>query len=157
MLFTLLIIVYAFDYTLYYKRKVAIKLAFNEYHEKLTLAWKHKAKQQARANTFSGQTDKLKGFISDKLLEVCRPVDRNREDVPQQRTAEVRPHLHLVRNREEPVGEPDAADVDAGEEAGADDREDRHRLSRAQRCCPEDEGDHRARSLLGHRWRHSGP
>ena len=46
--------------------------------------------------------------------------------------AEVRPDRHLVREREqEPVRVPDAADVEAGIDSGADDREDRHRLGGA--------------------------
>ncbi len=60
-----------------------------------------------------------------------REVGRDREDVPHERALEVRPHAHLVRDREHVVVEPRAADVDAGEEARAHDREDGHRLGEA--------------------------
>ena len=80
-----------------------------------------------------------------------RAVDADREDVPEQRAPEVRPHPHLVRQREHPVGDPDAADVDAREHQGAHDREDRHRFRGAvDRRAPllaeeeEDRGDQRA-------------
>ena len=46
-----------------------IRNSFFKIKSELDLAWKQKAKQQDRANTFSGQKDKLKSFISDKLLE----------------------------------------------------------------------------------------
>ena len=58
-------------------------------------------------------------------------VDRDREDVPHQGAAELRPHPHLVRDREHPVRHPGAADVDAGEDQRARHREEGHRLRRA--------------------------
>ena len=58
-------------------------------------------------------------------------VDTHREDVPEKRAPEVGPHAHLVRDREHPVGDPDAAHVDSRERQGAHDREDGHRLRRA--------------------------
>ena len=77
-----------------------------------------------------------------------RAVDADREDVPEQRTPEVWPHPHLVRQREHPVGDPDAAHMDPRERHGAHDREDRHRFRRAvDRGAPalaeeeEDRGD----------------
>src|SRR5205807_1558463 len=54
-----------------------------------------------------------------------------RENVPGQRAAELRPYVHRVRVREEPVREPWAADVDEREDAGAADGEDGHRLGEA--------------------------
>ena len=62
-------IFYLIDIQLFQRNKRKIKAQFEDLNNQLKLAWKQKAKQQARANTFSGQTDKLKGFISDKLLE----------------------------------------------------------------------------------------
>ncbi|MCW8879554.1 MAG: ATP-binding protein [Kangiellaceae bacterium] len=62
-------ILYLLDIQLFQRNKRKIKRQFEQLNYQLELAWKQKAKQQARANTFSGQTDKLKGFISDKLLE----------------------------------------------------------------------------------------
>ena len=62
---------------------------------------------------------------------------RNREvgthctHVPQERTAELRPHVHLVWDWEEPVRQPHATNVNAGEESGADHREDGHRLCKS--------------------------
>ncbi len=58
-------------------------------------------------------------------------VGRDREDVPQQRASELRPHAHLVGIREEPVGEPDAADMQRREQAGAHNCEDGHGLGKA--------------------------
>ena len=58
-------------------------------------------------------------------------VDADREDVPEKRAPEVGPHAHLVREREHPVGDPDASHVDPRERQGAHDREDGHRLRRA--------------------------
>ena len=62
-------VLYLIDIQLFQRSKRKIKEQFERLNNQLELAWKQKAKQQARANTFSGQTDKLKGFISDKLLE----------------------------------------------------------------------------------------
>ena len=55
-------------------------------------------------------------------------VGTHRKHVPEQWTAELRPHLHLIRKREEPVDHPNATDMDAGENAGTHHREDRHRF-----------------------------
>ena len=60
-----------------------------------------------------------------------RPVGRDREDVPFQGRAELRPDVIVVRQREKEPGVPHAADVEDGEDAGADHGEDRHRLGRA--------------------------
>ena len=51
------------------RRNKKLKTDYLHMRSELELAWKQKAKQQDRANTFSGQKDKLKSFISDKLLE----------------------------------------------------------------------------------------
>ena len=59
-----------------------------------------------------------------------REISSDREDVPQQRAAELRPDLHLVGDGEHPVEDPHPTDVDAGEHPRADDREDRHRLGK---------------------------
>ena len=76
-----------------------------------------------------------------------REVGRDREDVPHQRAAEVRPDAHLVRDGQHPVVQPDAADVDAGEDQRADDGEERHRLGgavdRGAPLLPEQEEDRR--------------
>ena len=55
-------------------------------------------------------------------------VGRDREDVPLERGAELRPDAILVRQRQEPPAEPDATDVEEREETGATDREDGHGL-----------------------------
>ena len=81
-----------------------------------------------------------------------RRVGGDREDVPQQRALEVHPQRALVRVRQDEVGLPDAADVDAEELRGGEHREDRHRLGAAvDRVAPlraeqiEDRRDQRAR------------
>ena len=79
-------------------------------------------------------------------------VGRDREHVPRERRAEVRPQVTLVGVRQHEVREPDAPGVDHREEAGGQDREDRHRLRRAVNGRPparteevEDRRDQRAR------------
>ena len=57
-----------------------------------------------------------------------RGVSGDGEDVPHERTAELRPYAHGVGDGEEPVGEPGTADVNGGEDARAGDREERHRF-----------------------------
>ena len=64
-----LISVLAIDGYQLLQRNKKIKAHHLKIKSELELAWKQKAKQQNRANTFSGQKDKLKSFISDKLLE----------------------------------------------------------------------------------------
>lgn len=56
------------DFYWYLIRRRKIRRLFELREEELELAWRQKAKQQERANEYSGQKDKLKGFISDKLL-----------------------------------------------------------------------------------------
>ena len=59
-------------------------------------------------------------------------VGRDREDVPDQRAAELRPQAHRVRVREQPVGrQPRPAGVEQREHAGARHGEQRHRLGEA--------------------------
>ena len=58
-------------------------------------------------------------------------VGRDREDVPLERGAELRPDAILVGQRQKPPAEPDATDVEEREEAGATDREDGHGLGGA--------------------------
>lgn len=50
-------------------KKHQTKKQFSQLKNHLSIVWQSKKKQQQRANTFSGHTDKLKNFISDKLLE----------------------------------------------------------------------------------------
>ena len=57
-----------------------------------------------------------------------RQVGRDGEDVPKQRTAEVRPDGVAVRDRREVPRQPDTADVNAGINTGAHDGEDGHRF-----------------------------
>ena len=75
------------------------------------------------------------------------PVDADRENVPEKRAPEIGPHAHLVREREHPVGDPDASYVDPGERQGAHDREDGHRLGRTvdrgAPCLAEEKEDRR--------------
>jgi len=80
-----------------------------------------------------------------------RRVGGHREDVPEQRALEVGPDPVVVGDREDHPDEPDAADVDRGEDARAHDREDGHRLGRAvHRGAPllleqaQDRGDQRS-------------
>ena len=60
-----------------------------------------------------------------------REIRRDREHVPEQRRTEVRPDAVGVRDRREEPRHPHAADVDAGENAGANDGEERHGLGGA--------------------------
>jgi len=53
-------------------------------------------------------------------------VGRDREDVPLERGAELRPDTVLIRQRQEPPAEPDATDVEEREDTRAHDREDGH-------------------------------
>ena len=78
-------------------------------------------------------------------------VRRDREHVPRQRAAELRPHAGDVRERVQPVEEPRPAHVQQREHARAHDREDRHRLGEAVDARPpllvhqqQDRGDQRA-------------
>ena len=74
-----------------------------------------------------------------------RAVDADREDVPQERAPEVRPHPHLVRDREHKVGDPNPSDVEPREDQRTHDGKDRHRLGRAidrgPPLLPEEEED----------------
>ena len=61
-----------------------------------------------------------------------RGVGRDREHVPDQRAAELRPQAHRVGIREQPVGrQPRTAGVEDREDRRARHREDRHRLGEA--------------------------
>ena len=78
-------------------------------------------------------------------------VGRDREDVPHQRTAELRPYAHRVGIGEQPVRQPRTTHVQQGEHAGASHREQRHRLGEAvDRVTPglleqqQNRGDQRA-------------
>ena len=62
-------------------------------------------------------------------------IGADRKDIPEQRTAEVRPHRHLVGQWKEPVNQPDAADMDARKNQCANHRKDGHRF-----CEPVDGG-----------------
>ena len=80
-----------------------------------------------------------------------RGVGRDREDVPDERAAELRPHPHRARVRHEPVEEPRPPEVQNRVLRRAGDREDRHRLGEAvDRRAPllpeeeQDGGDQRA-------------
>ena len=78
-------------------------------------------------------------------------VGRDREDVPHERASELRPDAHRVRIRQQPVVEPRTAGVNQREDAGARDREQRHRFGEAVDRRPprllqeqQDRGDQRA-------------
>ena len=61
-----------------------------------------------------------------------RGVGADREHVPDQRAAELRPDAHRVRIRQQPVGrQPRPAGVDQREHQRAGDREERHRFGEA--------------------------
>ena len=57
-----------------------------------------------------------------------RGVRRNRENVPHQRAAELRPQPHRIRIRHQPVEEPRPAHVQQGKHAGARHGKKRHRF-----------------------------
>ena len=77
-----------------------------------------------------------------------RAVRRDREHVPDQRAAEVRPQRHRVRVREQPVDrQPRTAGVEEREDRRARDGEQRHRLGEAvdrrAPVLPEEQQDRR--------------
>src|SRR5450432_3527210 len=57
-----------------------------------------------------------------------REVSRDCKDVPKERTAKVGPDRVLIRNWREEPSHPNAPDVDAGKNRGANNREERHRF-----------------------------
>lgn len=67
--FVLLAIIILLDIRQFSRKKKQTKNQFDQVKQHLSFIWESKKKQQQRANTFSGHTDKLKTFISDKLLE----------------------------------------------------------------------------------------
>ena len=80
-----------------------------------------------------------------------RRVGRDGEHVPDQRAAELRPDAHRVRVGQQPVREPRTAGVEQRKDAGAGDREQRHRFGKpVDRRAPalfeqqQDRGDQRA-------------
>ena len=60
-----------------------------------------------------------------------RGVGRDREHVPHQRAAELRPHAHAVGIGEQPVRQPRTAQVQQREHAGASHGEQRHGFGKA--------------------------
>ena len=77
-----------------------------------------------------------------------RRVCRDREDVPDERAAELRPHVHRVRIREQPVDrEPRTSRVQHREYRRAGDGEQRHRfgeaIDRGAPCLLEEQQDRR--------------
>ena len=79
-------------------------------------------------------------------------VGRDRENIPQERGAEVLPDRVGVWHRGQPPGHPHAADVERGVDAGANDREEGHRFGGAVdrgapllACEEKDRGNERAR------------
>src|SRR5690625_651397 len=77
-------------------------------------------------------------------------VGADREHVPKERALEVRPDVHLVRDREEIIVEPGATGMERREDTRAEDGEDRHRFGEAVDARPpvlpkeeEDGGDER--------------
>ncbi len=80
-----------------------------------------------------------------------RGIGGDREHVPHQRAAELRPHPHGVGIREQPVSQPGPAHVDQRKHAGGRHRKQRHGLGEAvDRVAPrlpqqqQDGGDQRA-------------
>lgn len=62
-------IVYLLDIRLFTRKKNQIDRQLDNLKQQLAFVSQSKKKQQQRANTFSDHTEKLKSFISDKLLE----------------------------------------------------------------------------------------
>ncbi len=60
-----------------------------------------------------------------------RRIRRNREHVPHQRAAELRPDVHRVRIRQQPIKHPDAAQMQQRKQGSASDREQGHGLGKA--------------------------
>ena len=67
--FIALALIVLFDIKQFSVKKKKTRAQFEQIKHQLSLVWESKKKQQQRANTYSGHTDKLKTFISDKLLE----------------------------------------------------------------------------------------
>ena len=65
-----------------------------------------------------------------------RGIGRDREHVPQQRTAELRPEGHRVGIGEQPIKQPRPAQMQQRKQAGAGHREQRHRLGKAVDARP---------------------
>ena len=61
--------IYLFDARLFFSRKRKIQQQTTDLEYQFSKILEAKKKQQQRANTYSGHADKLKTFISDKLLE----------------------------------------------------------------------------------------
>jgi signal transduction histidine kinase len=61
--------IYWFDIRLFLKRKFLLSCHIMQLEQQIKDIWRSKNEQQQRANTYSGRTDKLKSFISDKLLD----------------------------------------------------------------------------------------
>ena len=57
------------DVRFYFAYRRRLKSKFEELKNHLELIWQRKKIQQQKANTYSGHTERLKNFISDKLLE----------------------------------------------------------------------------------------
>lgn len=62
-------IVFIFEYWLFSVNKNATNKLIEQQHREVILYSQSKRKQQQRANQFSDHTEKLKGFIADKLIE----------------------------------------------------------------------------------------
>ncbi|TQV84980.1 ATP-binding protein [Aliikangiella coralliicola] len=61
--------IYLFDARLFLSRKKRAQQQISEIQQQFAKVLEAKKKQQQRANTYSGHADKLKTFISDKLLD----------------------------------------------------------------------------------------
>ncbi len=72
-LFSILMAVVVFigilEYWLFTRRMTQTNQLIAEQHQQVTLYSQSKKKQQRRANQYSDHTEKLKGFIADKLIE----------------------------------------------------------------------------------------
>jgi signal transduction histidine kinase len=62
-------IIYAIDIRLFLRKKRTYQQRIENLQQQLDTVWESKKKQQQRANIYSGHADKLKYFISEKLLE----------------------------------------------------------------------------------------
>lgn len=62
-------LVFILDIIIFRRREIKLKSKLVELQQQINESWKHKNKQQLRANTYSDHTSKLKSFISDKLID----------------------------------------------------------------------------------------
>ena len=68
-LFVALLLTFTFDFLVFYRRNKQVNAHIKELLQQIHLTREQRQKQQLRANEVSDHSDKLKSFISDKLIE----------------------------------------------------------------------------------------